>query len=242
MTSSRLKSDVGAIECTAEECSLRIEHTDDAYARVEYNRGVNVYVEKGAAKLVIKQKKGLLSRIFGGESQITVYVPGHIVPSLCIKGGKVDCAVDGGIYANVEFSAGHGGIKADGAAMESCTVNAQGCNISFAGCMVKGTVVTNVEEGDLSFENTFATHIAGRTKRGNIGAVKLNCKDTIFEAGEGNITANVLGDESTFDVIVNAKEGTCNRESLNIENNDASFKAYVVKGNIFVDFVSDEEN
>ena len=56
------------------------------------------------------------------------------------------------------------------------------------------------------------------------------------------MTATVLGDESTFDVIVNAKEGTCNKESLNIENNECSFKAYVQKGNIFVDFVDDKEN
>ena len=56
------------------------------------------------------------------------------------------------------------------------------------------------------------------------------------------MNATILGDESKYDVIVNAREGICNRESVNIENEEGSFKAYAAKGNIVVDFIAAKEN
>lgn len=240
---TKLKNDISAVECTVNDCKISFEHSEGEGAEVRYTRGVSVYTDKAEGKLIIRQKRGLLTRIiFGNESEVKIAVPGHIVPRVLIRGTRAECYIEGGIYGEVEFAAAGGSLKAEGAAMESCTINSADCNTHLADCTVKGNVVTNTEKGDVSLEHTFATHTACRTKSGNIGAVELNCKDTIFEVGEGNVTATVLGDESTFDVIVNAKEGTCNKESLNIENNECSFKAYVQKGNIFVDFVDDKEN
>lgn len=242
MTTSKLKSDIAAIECDADGCVLEIEHTDDSFAEVQYARGVNVYVKKGEAKLYIKQKKGLFAKIFGGESAVKVMVPGHIVPAIKIAGLRTDCTIDGGIYGDVEFLAESGSLKAENAAMESCTVNAANCTTHLNKCTVKGSFISNTEGGDITLEYIFATHITCRAKSGNIGAVQLNCKDSTFEAAEGNISATILGDESRFDVLVNSKEGTCNRESVNIEDNDSTFKAYAVKGNILVDFTDGKEN
>ena len=146
-----------------------------------------------------------------------------------------------GIYGEVTFSA-EGEIYADNAAIESCAINSARCDCRLTDCTVKGSLIVSAGEGGLTLENTFATHISARIKRGNVGAARLNCRDTIFETDEGNVTAEIAGDEGDFDVIVDAKEGTCNRESANIEGNTASFKAYSAKGNIFVDFVSGEGN
>lgn len=241
MTSYKIKGDVSKIECDAENCSVTIAHTDEPCARAEYTRGTSINFDKGAGRLAIRQKRPLLSRIFGGESRVKIYIPGHIVPALCFTGGRVDCAMDGGIYGEVTFAA-EGAICADNAAMESCAINSARCDCRLTDCTVKGSLIVSAGEGGLTLENTFATHISARIKRGNVGAARLNCRDTIFETDEGNVTAEIAGDEGDFDVIVDAKEGTCNRESANIEGNTASFKAYSAKGNIFVDFVSGEEN
>lgn len=241
MNKSRLKGDISAIECNAEDCDIIIDHTDEPYAQAEYSGKVKFYVEKDSSRLKIEQKRRFISKIFGGKSCIKLYIPGHIVPHLSFSGGSADCEIRGGIYGDINFSAARGSIILGNAAAESLTVNSENCNVNLSACTIRGNIATTAESGDASLEHTFATHICCRTKKGNIGAVELNCRDTIFEVGEGNVTATVLGDETTFDVIVNAKDGTCNKESLNIENNDASFKAYVLKGNIFIDFIDGKE-
>ncbi len=241
ITHSILNHDISCIECTGEECSLALEHTDGGCTEISYPRGTSVYLDGDKAKLVIKQKRTFLSRLTGVPAEVKLLVPGHIVPSLCILGGCVDCTLTGGIFADVNFSASRGSISAAKACMESCTVNAEECDISLSGCTLRGCLAISVGTGDAKIEYTFATHISCRTGGGNIGAVELNCKDSIFETDDGNVTATVLGDESIFDVIVSAPGGTCNKDSLNIEGNLASFKAYAGKGNIFVDFIPPEK-
>ena len=242
INTSAINSDISAIECTADNCSLEVEHTDDCCAGVQFTRGVSAYIKKGEGKLIIKQKKGLLSRIFGSEVRIKIFVPGHIVPALSIKGGNVDAKIDGGIYSDAEFSAASGSFRADGASMESLTINTSACNAILSKCTIKGNLVASIEDGELSLEYTFATHIASRIKKGNAGAVELNCRNTIWEVTEGNITATVLGAEQDFNLSLAAKEGTCNRQNRNSEDSSSSLKAYVVKGNIFIDFIDTKES
>ena len=128
------------------------------------------------------------------------------------------------------------------AGVENCTVNSADCGIQLSHCTIKGSLLANTKSGDVALEYVFATHIACRAKAGNIGAVQLNCRDTIFETGEGNINATLLGDEDAFDMVLNVKEGTCNRESVNVERNTAAFKAYAAKGNIAADFIRGGED
>lgn len=241
MTKSKLKTDITAIECEAECCTLEIAQADDNFAEVQHARDINVYFKKSESKLYIKQEAGLLARLFGGESTVKVLIPAHIVPAIKISGGKTDCIISGGIFGEIEFSASGGSLKAENTAMECCTINADECTVHFAQCTVRGSLISSTNSGDVTLEYTFAKHIACRIKSGNVGTVQLNCRDTTFEVAEGNVTATVLGDESTFDVLVNSKEGTCNKESINIEDNSSTFKAYVVKGNIFVDFTDGKE-
>ena len=147
----------------------------------------------------------------------------------------------GGIYGDVEINPDSGSLSAESAAMNDCNVRAHIFDAKFADCTIKSGLICEVDEGDITIENTFATVVACKTKKGNIGAAGLSCKNTAFDTAEGNITATICGDESTFDVWVNAREGTCNRQSANIEGNSASFKAHSAKGNIFADFVPSKE-
>lgn len=238
---STLKSDFTAIDCGADRCTVEVEHTEESTAQISYSRGVSVYFKKSEGKLVIRRKKGLFLRIFKGEGSVKICVPGHIVPALYMSGEGVNCTVSDCIFKAVEFTAA-GSFSAQDTAMESCIINTPYCNAYIKGCTIKGNFIANAESGGINLEYTFASHVACRIKRGNTGALELNCKDSIFETGEGNINATILGDESKYDVIVNAREGICNRESVNIENEEGSFKAYAAKGNIVVDFIAAKEN
>ena len=242
MTTSKLKSDVAAITCNADGCMIQLEQSEDNCTTVEYGRGVSVYFKKSEGTLIIKHSMGLLARLLGGESRVKVRVPGHVVPDVSIYGNMTDCTIEGGIYGEVKFLAASGNLRAENAAMENCTVNSADCGIRLSHCTIKGSLLANTKSGDVALEYVFATHIACRAKAGNIGAVQLNCRDTIFETGEGNINATLLGDEDAFDMVLNAKEGTCNRESVNVERNTAAFKAYAAKGNIAADFIRGGED
>lgn len=237
-----IKCDICAIECTADDCELICEAAEGRYARAEFTRSISVWLDKASGKLVIKQRRGLLAKLFGSEASVKIYVPGHMVPSLTAGGHRVDCTLCGGIYGDVEITPDSGSLSAESAAMNDCNVRAHIFDAKFADCTIKSGLICEVDEGDIAIENTFATVVACKTKKGNIGAAGLSCKNTAFDTAEGNITATICGDESTFDVWVNAREGTCNRQSANIEGNSASFKAHSAKGNIFADFVPCKED
>ena len=238
--SSQLKSDISSINCTADNCRIEIAATADERITVDYSRGIKVWYDGQSAQLNIRQRNNILSKIFRTPKTVRILVPGHIVPALCVSGDSVQTSVEGGIYGGIECSAKRGSLRIENAAMESCSISGGNFDLGTTACTVRGSILALVEQGDISLEHTFASHINCRTKCGNVGAISLNCKDTLFEVGEGSVTATIVGDESTFDVIVNAKEGTCNKESLNIEGNEGAFKAYVAKGNIFVDFQEKE--
>lgn len=239
-SSSELKNDISCVSCTVDNCRIEFAATSDKCAAADFSRGVKVSYDSQSAKLTIKQRSGILSKIFRTPKTVRILIPGHIVPALYISGDNVETYIDGGIYGEVECNAKRGNLHAENAAMESCTVNGENFCVDAIKCTIKGSMITSLNSGDINFEHTFATHISCRTKQGNIGAISLNCKDTLLEVGEGSVTATILGDESTFDLIVNAKEGTCNKDSANIEGNEGAFKAYVAKGNIFVDFINSD--
>ena len=238
--SSQLKNDITSIDCTADNCRIEISATSDEHITVDYSRGIKVWYDGQSSQLNIRQHNNIFSKIFRTPKTVRILIPGHIVPTLCVSGDNVQTSVDGGIYGDIECSAKRGNLCLENAAMESLSVNGSNFDLAATDCTVKGSFIASLDRGDVSFEHTFATHISCRTRCGNVGAISLNCKDTLLEVGEGSVTATVVGDESTFNVIVNAKEGTCNKESLNIEGNDGAFKAYVAKGNIFVDFTDKE--
>lgn len=241
-TKSSIKSDISAIECTADSCSAEVALSDERFAAIEFSRGISAYIKKGEGKLIIKQKKGLLSRILRGESKVKILVPGHIVPHLSFKGGKIDLSISDGIYGNVEYGAEAGSVSADNAAAESFSIKSAACTASITSCTVRENIFADIAEGSLTLDYTFATHIAARIQRGNIGAVELNCRDTIWETAEGNITATILGDEEEFNTALTAREGTCNKPCRNESGAAASLKAFAAKGNIFIDFICNKES
>lgn len=237
-----ITSDPATICCSAECASIRLETTAQKALTVEYPADAGVELESADGHLIIKQRLHGLARLFKlSPDAITVRVPEHLVPSVTVTGESARCEIAGGIYAELEYSVKHGGIKIEDAMLGSAAIKGECVTVTLANSTVKGSLICANSNGNVKLENVFATHVDCRVKSGNIGAANLNCRDSAFEAYRGNVTATVVGDESAFGVSVTAKDGTCNRQSVSQEREEARFKAFSAKGNIFVEFVLPEK-
>lgn len=237
-----IADDVAVISCVIEHANLKIETTTQNTLTVEYPDGAGVKVENDGERLIITQKLSGAARFFKLSAQpLTVKIPTHIVPSVTVTGESSKVHIDGGIYDVLEYKSKRGGMKIESAMLSSAEIKGDSINVAVANSTIKGSLICSGANGNVNLENIFATHIDCRVKSGDVGAANLNCRDSAFEAYRGNVTATVLGDERVFGVSLTAKDGTCNRESANKEREEATFKAYSAKGNIFVDFIFPEK-
>lgn len=236
-----VKSDFKNIYCNVENCKLIIKPNRATSVHAIFSPDVKLDYASNNADFIISQKSKLKEKLLGKTPQVTVTVPEHLVLNIIISGKRAIVAVEGGIYGEIEFSSDCGSLSMNGIAAESVTVTGKSKDIVISDSTIKGSLLADIESGNFTSEHIFATHINCRIKSGNAGAVNLNCRDSIFEIAAGNVNATVLGDEATFDVIVNAKAGTCNKESKNIEGKLGVFKAYTDCGNIHVEFTKPED-
>ncbi|MGN0814565.1 MAG: hypothetical protein ACI4MH_04965 [Candidatus Coproplasma sp.] len=236
-----VKSDFKSVYCNVENCKVVIRPNRATSVHAIFAYGVKLDYAYNSEDFVISQKSRLREKLFGKTPQITVTVPEHLVLNIHISGKRAEVLIDGGIYSEVDFSFDCGSVKLAGIAAERITSRGNAIAFNACDCTVKDKLLANIEAGDFTIENSFASHINCHLNCGNAGAVNLNCRDSIFELAAGNVNATVLGDEDTFDVIVNAKAGTCNKESKNIEGELGVFKAYTDCGNIHVEFIKPED-
>ncbi len=233
------KTDIAAVEAACENCLVSIAGTDGPM-QVRASGGVNIFTRDGGTRLIIKQKSTFLSRLTGRAGRIEIFIPGHIVPDVSIKGGRTDCTIQRCMLGAAEFNFS-GSVSACDCCMESCAaILAQG-DVKFDGCTIKGSLALSCGCGDAAVERSLATHAACRVKKGNIGLAAFNCRDTILETAEGNITAEIVGRESDFDLDLTAREGTCNKQTTNAEGNTGCLKAYSQRGSIYIEFNDEQE-
>ena len=233
-----ISDDVAAISCVIEHANLKIESATQNKLTVEYPDGVGIQVEPVGDRLIIAQKLSGLARLLKLAAQpLTIKVPTHIVPSVTVTGDNAKVYIESGIYGAFEYKSKRGGVKVENAMLASAELKGESVNITIANSTIRGSLICSEANGNVNLENIFASHIDCRVKSGDVGAANLNCRDSAFEANRGNVTATVLGDERVFGISLTAKDGTCNRESANKEREEATFKAYSAKGNIFVDFI-----
>ncbi|MGN0818254.1 MAG: DUF4097 family beta strand repeat-containing protein [Candidatus Coproplasma sp.] len=236
-----VQADVKNIYCNIDNCRILVKPTEDKSLTAKFSEGAKVNVANNSFDLVISQKARFREKFFGSGSRIEIYVPEHLVVNLIISGKFGNLSIEGGIYGEVDICTDCGNFSISGVAADGVTVKTKAGNLKISDSTVKDKLLTNIECGNFTVENSFAAHINCRIRSGNAGAVNLNCRDSIFEVTAGNVNATVLGDEKTFDVIVNAKSGTCNKESINIEDELGVFKAYADCGNINVEFIQPED-
>lgn len=230
-------TDVNSIELNLVSATVEIYGAADEKFYAEYPNAKNIFAANDENGLIIHQGK---CGIFTSPRQaIKIFIPAHTVPSLKIYGKNVRLIIKGGIYGDFTFSAEDGNAAVYDCVLESAEISGGDINVHVADSTVKRAFVLQTEKGDVLAENTFFKRAEVRVKRGNIGIVHVNCKDCAFDTQKGNITANLAGNEESFNTSIVTREGTSNRESAAQDGADGNFHAYTKKGNIVLDF-SDE--
>lgn len=233
-----INDDVAAISCAIEHANLKIEPATQSKLTVEYHDGRGFKVETAGERLIIVQKLSGFARLLKLAAQpLTIKVPTHLVPSVTVTADNAKVYIENGIYGAFEYKSKRGGVKIENAMLASVELKGESVNIAIANSTIKGSLICSEANGNVNLDNIFAAHIDCRVKSGDVGAANLNCRDSAFEANRGNVTATVLGNEKAFGISLTAKDGTCNRESAKKGCEEATFKAYSAKGNIFVDFI-----
>jgi hypothetical protein len=230
-------TDVTTINFNIDNANILISSTQENTLTLKYV-GTFIHVANTDGELVVKQDRRPFANLRKPVA-IRLEVPQHLVPSLFIYARKIELTLDDGIFAQFEIYAKHGKITLGGAAFENVDVKGESVQFAASNLTVKNTLLCNIEGGESIIENCFARVSECRNKNGNVGAINLNCKDSLFEAENGNISATVLGDKKDFNISVTAKNGTCNCEN-SLAKTTNSFKAYTTNGNISADFIKEE--
>lgn len=235
-----VETDVNSIELNLKNASVEICQAADEKFYIEYPNAKNIFAANDENGIIIHQGKcGFFIKPY---QPFKIFVPAHTVPSLKIYGKKVQLLINKGIYGELSFSTEDGNVSLFDCVFESAEISGGDVNVHLAGATVKSGFISQTDKGDVLAENTFFTRAEVRVKRGNIGIVKVNCKDCSFDTQKGNIMANLAGNEESFNTSLITREGTTNRESAAAkEGADGNFHAYTKKGNIVLDFVDEPQ-
>jgi hypothetical protein len=234
-----VQSDVTQITVDANDAQVTVVSVADNKTSLFFPRGALIHAACSESEIIIRQSRKLFARFFK-KPQITINVPEHLVPSVQFSGKSATLNITGGIFGQLNAYLESGKATLSDAAFESVDVKGNEVVFTASSLTVKGCLSCNIQSGEATIENSFATHTACRNKGGNVGIVNLNCKDSFLEAEHGNINATILGNKKDFNVTLKAREGTCNSDSDDGKDCTGSVKAFAGDGNIVIDFV--EEN
>lgn len=233
--------EISSIVCDLHSVDLTIVSTHENCLQIVGDNDKRLIVSIADNKLKITQGK-FNSLLFRRKKKIELRIPDHTVPDIAICAKHTAIYVSGGIYDKFSVLGDDCTVECESASFSECSFDGSTLSTRLNGVTVKNTLVVKCDEGDMIWENSFASCTECRVKRGNIGLSHFTCKDSILAAENGNVAARLNGSESDYSLGLLAKEGTANRESVMREGAARSFKAYSAKGNIAIDFVPDSEN
>lgn len=228
-----------AIACELKNVQLRLTPTAENQFKITYEdcKDARVCFNEGVLSINYGSRKRLFSR---KKKSLEIYVPEHAVPSVSLTCSDCDVRFAGALLDKLNLYGEDCRVVCEDASFSQCSVTGTQLSSAFKSVTVKGALVVKCAKGDMLWENCFAAHAECRVKKGNIGLSGFNCKESAFEAENGNITARLSGDESEYSLGLLIKEGTANRQSVLREGAARSFKAYSLKGNVTIDFTPDE--
>lgn len=234
------RTDINEIVCDVHSVDLYIIPTHEKRLKVLSANAKRLHVSIDGNSLKITQ--GNCNPLFvHRKKRIEILVPESTVPGITIDGKHAAINVSGGIYDKFTVSCDDCTVKCEHASFSECTFTGATLSTLLSGVTVKESLVVKCGEGDMIWENSFASRTECRVKRGNIGLSDFNCKDSIMSAEKGNVAARLNGAESDYSLGLIIKEGTANRESVIREGAPRSFKAYSARGSIAIDFVHEDE-
>lgn len=233
-------ADVTAINLELYYAAVEIAATASSVLEVEYEEDRRLHIAAVGGELYVKQDRRLISRL-SRRPRIIVRVPDCLVPSVNATGDNLRLSLLDGLFDRFACAAENGKIFVKNAALSEAEIVGGNADCVVDSVTVKGKLLCSVASGGIVLEHCFALYAECRSKRGNLGAVSLNCKDVVFETANGNISVTLDGEKCDTNLNLFAKNGTCNQENRS-EHPDAqhNLKAYTGKGNIVVDYLGGE--
>ena len=234
-----VENDISAIECDFACAKVTFAEAKDGKFSVEFPNTDNIHTGSGDGSVVISQGRRNFFKL--KKQEFKIFVPAHTVPTVKINAKNFAADFIGGIYGDLSLSAENGNLSLSDCSFKSVEIIGGDIDAHVSNVTVKGNLSLHLEKGEILAENAFALHCECRLKRGNIGFVNFNCKDSAFDTLKGNVTASLAGCAESFNTDLITREGTANRESVTTAA-DNLFHAYTQKGNIVLDFLGEEEN
>ncbi len=226
----RAKADVVKIDCGVLNADVNVISTDSPNLYIEYTKNFAPHFAEGDGIVTIRQLKSRFWKI--KHPVVNIYVPDCCVPHLKIDAIKSNVTINGGIFNDAEISGRT--IKAEicGATFENLDIKADSLDVSADNITVKNLANAFAADGRVELDKTFCKHAECRVKKGNIGLSCSTCDYAVLNAEEGNIAANMLGDESDYSIELQG--AAVSRKELS--PGAKSIRARAVKGNVVLDF------
>jgi hypothetical protein len=238
----KIEGDISGIVCRLNKCKVSFFVEEGKAITMDADKAFKFKVCQEGKKIIVRQgARKILDTFRRTKHTLKIGVPAHIVPSLSLTGTDIDLDIEHGIYRDFDIYSDKSTIQINDAAFEGIDVRSIHSTANICSATVKNSLYIGIGGGEILLEKCFALHTECRNKGGNVGAIDLNSRNNIFEAENGNITATIYGEPEQFNISIEAKEGTCNRQSSTIENCPRFIKAYTQNGNILLDFVKKEE-
>ncbi len=230
-----VQDDVTDVECDLCDATVKVSVSEDGKFCVKLSKTENISIGNSESALYISQKRKR------GRQQIEICVPQYVVPSIRLSGKRCGLEVNGGLYGEIKLAAESGKASVCDCAFESLEIIGGDLQATVSRATARTGLFIQLDKGDAIAENVFAPRAECRTKKGNLGFVNLNCKESMFETGKGNITATVTGDKDSFSTTLLAKVGTVSSSGEPREGAERTVQAYAEKGNIMLDFAQEEK-
>ena len=232
----RARADVIKIDCGVLNADVNIVAANVPNLYIEYTKNLLPHFAEGDGVVTVRQLKSPFWKL--KHPALTIYVPECCVPDMTIDIRAGALKIEGGIYNDVEVRGTEVVAGIEGAAFENLKLNAEKLDLSTDGITVKNLGSAVADDGRVELDKSFCKMADCRIKKGNIGLSCSTCDYALLTAEEGNIAANMRGNEQDYTI---ALDGAAVSGRENVSESGKTIRARAAKGSVVLDFDSSEE-
>ncbi len=208
-----------------------VEITTGGAFNAEFAEG-SFSVEERKGRINIKRKKKALPSL--AKVQLKIEIPESCVPDIRAVLKKSTLDINGGIYGSLSMYGESGKMNVSGASFNVIFVKGSQMHCEYSSATVKSAFICHAKSADILDKESFFSRIDIDIKSGNIGLWQTDFQMSEIKVHDGNIQAMLLGGAEDYRLLLNAKNGTSNRESGG--SGAKSMKCSAAHGNVIVDF------
>ena len=232
----RAKADVIKIDCGVLNADVNIVTSNVPHLYIKYTKNLKPHFAEGDGVITVRQLKSMFWKL--KHPSLTIYVPECCVPDMTIDIRSGALKIKGGIYNDADVRGGHVVAAIEGAVFENLKLTAERLDLSTNGITVKKLGSAVADDGRVELDKSFCKMADCRIKKGNIGLSCSTCEYAMLTAEEGNIAANMRGNEQDYTIDL---EGAAVSGRENVSASGKAIRARAAKGSVVLDFDNGEE-